>query len=206
MVDEDGEQIRLCLDGHPEVFREIVARYQSSLLAFLAGRLGNIERAEEAAQETFVRAYLSLGRLRKPDSLLPWLMGIARRVVLEQQRTEQRERLAAEFISRRTPEPELSCDLGLERAISGLPEPYQQVVLLRYFGGLSCAAVAEQLGIPLGTVTKQLSRAYVLLRESMQARDDERGVGFDASAQRSGIAPANQGGRNVRPTRPEVRP
>ncbi|MHC4708615.1 MAG: RNA polymerase sigma factor [Planctomycetota bacterium] len=43
-----------------------------------------------------------------------------------------------------------------------------QVVLLRYYGNCSCSQVAQQLGMPLGTVTKTLSRAYAMLRESLQ--------------------------------------
>ena len=47
-----------------------------------------------------------------------------------------------------------------------------QVVLLRYYGGCSCSQVAEKLGMPLGTVTKNLSRAYAMLRKSLQQNED----------------------------------
>ena len=69
---------------------------------------------------------------------------------------------------KRRPTPELSQDYALEAAVAGLPEAYRTVVLLRYYGGLSCSGIAEQLGMPLGTVTKTLSRAYTLLRETLQ--------------------------------------
>jgi RNA polymerase sigma factor (sigma-70 family) len=52
-----------------------------------------------------------------------------------------------------------------------LPENHRQVILLRYYGGLSCQETAARLGMPLGTVTKTLSRAYVLLRQELQARE-----------------------------------
>ena len=58
----------------------------------------------------------------------------------------------------------------LEEAIAVLPETYRQVILLRYYEGLSCKDVAERLEQPLGTVTKTLSRAYVLLRQELEAR------------------------------------
>jgi RNA polymerase sigma-70 factor, ECF subfamily len=45
-------------------------------------------------------------------------------------------------------------------ALAALPEPYREVILLRFFGDCSCSEVAVRLGIPLGTVTKRLSRAY----------------------------------------------
>jgi RNA polymerase sigma-70 factor (ECF subfamily) len=59
----------------------------------------------------------------------------------------------------------------LEEAIAVLPESYRQVILMRYYEGLSCQDVATRLGMPLGTVTKTLSRAYALLRQELQARE-----------------------------------
>ena len=58
----------------------------------------------------------------------------------------------------------------MEEAVAALPETYRQVILLRYYEGLSCLEVATRLGLPLGTVTKTLSRAYSLLRQELQAR------------------------------------
>ena len=59
----------------------------------------------------------------------------------------------------------------MEEAIAVLPESYRQVILLRYYEGLSCQEVATRLGMPLGTVTKTLSRAYALLRQELEARE-----------------------------------
>jgi RNA polymerase sigma-70 factor (ECF subfamily) len=59
----------------------------------------------------------------------------------------------------------------LDEAIAVLPETYRQVILLRYYEGLSCQQVAQRLDTPLGTVTKTLSRAYTLLRQELQARE-----------------------------------
>jgi RNA polymerase sigma factor (sigma-70 family) len=126
-----------------------------------------------------VRAFFSLGRLRAAGSFLAWLMGIAERVALEQRRAERRTRevaaAAAEArLEARRPEngPTEGDDHELRRAVAALPEAYRQVVLLRYYADLSCAQVAERLGLPLGTVTKTLSRAYAMLRE--QLRDEKQ--------------------------------
>ena len=168
MSETDKYYIERCLDGHPDDFRYLVRRYQAVLLAHLAGQLGNRDSAEEAAQETLVRAYFGLEKLRKRESFFPWLLGIASRVAKEQQRGEQRRRQIGDVLSEQASEPERSQDYALERAIAALPESHRQVVLLRYYGGCSCSQVAEQLGMPLGTVTKTLSRAYAMLRESLQ--------------------------------------
>ena len=73
----DKHYIERCLDGHPDDFRHLVRSYQTPLLAYLAGCLGNSDIAEETAQEAFVRAYFSLDKLKKQDSFFSWLLGIA---------------------------------------------------------------------------------------------------------------------------------
>jgi RNA polymerase sigma-70 factor (ECF subfamily) len=172
MTENDGYYVERCLDGHPDDFRHLVRRYQPVLLAHLAGKLGNRDRAEEAAQETLVRAYFNMGKLKKPESFFAWLLGIADLVAKEQQRNEliRRRRESVRAFVKEAPEPELSQDFSLEAAVAALPEAYRTVILLRYYGGLSCSGIAGQLDMPLGTVTKTLSRAYALLREFLQGR------------------------------------
>jgi RNA polymerase sigma-70 factor (ECF subfamily) len=172
MMENDRYYVERCLDGHPDDFRHLVRRYQPVLLAHLAGKLGSRDRAEEAAQETLVRAYFKMDTLRKPESFFAWLLGIADLVAKEEQRKEsiRRQRESVRASVEETTEPELSQDFSLEAAVAALPEAYRTVILLRYYGGLSCAGIAKQLDVPLGTVTKTLSRAYAFLRDSLQGR------------------------------------
>ena len=168
----DQEYVESSRNGCPEHFRALVQRYQRPLYAYLACRMGDPLEAEEAAQESFVRAFLSLKKLRKPESFYAWLLGIAGRVLKEQLRSaarRQHERAAAEALLPE-PDPELT-EVPLEEAIALLPESYRQVILLRYYEGLSCQEVAQRLAMPLGTVTKTLSRAYALLRQELEARE-----------------------------------
>ncbi len=170
MPETDEYYVQRCLDGHPDDFRYIVRRYQAVLLAHLAGKLGNKDTAEEAAQESFVRAYFKMDKLKRPNLFFSWLLGIADRVAKEHQRC-QRIRRQKEIIhsySEEAPQPELSQDYSLEGAIAELPEAYRKIILLRYYGANSCNQIAERLDMPLGTVTKTLSRAYAILRESLQ--------------------------------------
>lgn len=164
----DREHIRQCLDGQPEAFRHLVNRYQGVVLSFLAGRLGDRDRAEDAAQETFVRGYFSLKNLKNPDSFFSWLLAIADRVAKDELRGQRRRRELIKKWQQEQPKPELSNNYALEKAVAALPEPYRQVVLLRYYGQMSCSQVAEQLQMSLGTVTKYLSRAYAILRDRLR--------------------------------------
>ena len=167
----DKEYVERCRDGHPEDFGLLVERYQRPLLAYLAGRVGIGGQAEEAAQESLVRAFLSLKKLRKPESFYSWLLGIAARVAKEQFRSsarQERDREAAETMMSGATDTQQT--YPLEEAIAALPEFQRQVILLRYYERLSCQEVATRLGLPLGTVTKTLSRAYALLRVELAAR------------------------------------
>jgi len=81
----------------------------------------------------------------------------------------QRDREVAEAMM---PEPaDNHAEYPLDEAIAVLPETYRQVILLRYYEGLSCQEVAQRLDMPIGTVTKTLSRAYAMLRQELQARE-----------------------------------
>jgi RNA polymerase sigma-70 factor (ECF subfamily) len=168
----DKEYVERCRDGHPDDFGLLVDRYQKPLFAYLASRVDSFPQAEEAAQESFVRAFLSLGELRKPEAFYSWLLGIAGRVAKEQFRAELHRRqdreVAEDLLAEAADSPE---ECHLEEAIAALPETHLRVIVLRYYEGLSCKEAATRLGLPLGTVTKTLSRAYALLRQELQARE-----------------------------------
>ncbi len=175
----DRYYVERCLDGHREDFRHLVLRYQKPLLAGIRCRQARRDEAEDAAQEAFVRAFTGLATLKKPDSFFSWLLGIAYRVLLERADRERRERVALAQVAAEAPgalasaEP-WSGDAALEAALAALPEPFREVVLLRYYGGCSCSEVAERLGLPIGTVTKRLSRAYEEMRHALAVRDQEQ--------------------------------
>ncbi|HEX40920.1 MAG TPA: RNA polymerase sigma factor [Phycisphaerales bacterium] len=173
MSETDRYYVERCLDGHPDDYRHLVKRYQGPLLASVAGRLGNCETAEEVAQETLVRAYFKMKTLKQPESFFSWLLGIADRVAKEHVRKQsvRRQRELVRSVSTETAAPEFSQDLALESAIAALPDPYRKIILLRYYGDCSCVAIARQLDMPIGTVTKTLSRAYAMLRSAISRQE-----------------------------------
>ena len=162
MAESDQYYIEQCLNGHQDEFRGLVRRYQAALSVYLAGKLGNRNSAEEAAQETFVRAYFGLSDLKKRESFYSWLLGIASRVAKEQLR--QAKPFADVDCTAQVSE-ERKVDWELEKAIAELSDSYREIVLLRFYANQSCSQIAEQLNMPIGTITKQLSRAYAKLRQ-----------------------------------------
>ena len=176
MIGSDRYYIERCLDGHPDDYRFLVQRYKSMIIASLAGRLRDRDLVEEAAHETFVRAYFNMDKLKKRDSFHAWLLGIADRVAREHGRKKQillRHEDISSIPETATAEGQ-PMDFSLRAAISALPDKYRKVILLKYYSEKSCNQIAEQLEIPLFTVTKRLSRAYALLRKSL--RRDQREI------------------------------
>lgn len=168
----DSECIRRCLDGQPEHYRLLVERYEKPLAALLRGRSADRRWLDDALQESFFRAYRLLGRIRADEPFFPWLAGVGLHVAQELQKAQRR---AAR--PRVQPPPavlpaaddgDAERDAELLRAVQQLGQPYRDVVLLRYYGAWSCAEVAELLSLPIGTVTKRLSRAHALLHEILK--------------------------------------
>lgn len=174
---EDHNAVERCLQGEAEAYRQLVSRYQGAVAAYLRGKLGRAGDVEEAAQETFVRAYAGLGKLRKRGSFFSWVIGIADRVGREEARRRWRQRRVTAIVDvadpREAAEDGRWGDEALRRAVAGLPGAYRRVVLLRYYAGKSCGEIAEEMGLPVGSVTKMLSRAYAMLREELSERDGE---------------------------------
>jgi RNA polymerase sigma-70 factor, ECF subfamily len=65
-------------------------------------------------------------------------------------------------------------DTALTEAVARLPDAYREVIVLRFYEGQSCQEISRGLDVPLGTVTKRLSRAYGLLRERLAGRVGDR--------------------------------
>ncbi len=165
----DRECIAHCLDGRPEDYRLLVERYEPMLRACVsrAQRAAGVRDAgsvDETVHESFVRAFVELRKLRKPESFASWVVGIGLRVVREGSRTLRP--LPRETVFE--PPPQIDePDPALIDALIGLPPDFREVVLLRFFIGLSCAQIADELSLPLGSVTKRLSRAYEMLRQTL---------------------------------------
>lgn len=169
----DRELVEATLSGDREAFGALVERYERGVCAVIVRMVGDIHAAQDVAQEAFVSAYQNLASLRRAAAFGPWLYRIARCAALAW--LKQRPTQPVSDIHEGLPAP---CDNGrldeaseqLLRAVMALPQQEQRVVLLRYFEGHAVRDIAEMLAQPVGTVTKQLSRARARLRQRLEAR------------------------------------
>lgn len=152
-------------------FDGIVADHAPKVRRYLFSRLRTAAAADEATQETFVRAYARWETLRNPDRVLPWLLGIARRVAAELRRSEQRHVLQADAPETEEMErdPEAKAiereTLGATlRAIQSLPAERRRALTMRVEGDLAYDDIASAMGWSLPKVKNEIHRARTELR------------------------------------------
>jgi RNA polymerase sigma-70 factor (ECF subfamily) len=166
-VTPDTELVNRVRRGDIEAFGELVDRHQRSVLAVGLGELRDVHAAEDIAQAAFLLAFRRLPTLRNGAKFGPWLMQIARRQVIETARARKvalgipADECCEASTSGAQPWVEHEHLLTL---IARLPQHERVLVGLRYFDDQSMAQIADISGRPLGTVTKQLSRAVARLR------------------------------------------
>ncbi len=169
MADE-STLVQAARNGDRRAFSELVDRYARAIVARQYACTRELASAEDLAQETFLRAWQGLGRLDDNRSFGNWLLSIAGYVGSEwlrrkRTRDDHADRVAQEAQNAAAPRTEP--DLPLAEAIARLDPEVQHLLALRHDRGLSCDEIASELGKPLGTVTKTLSRAYAELRERL---------------------------------------
>lgn len=157
-------------------FAELYAAHYSRLVRFCRHRLGrDVHAAEEVAQEAFVRAFANLDSLRDERRFYPWLVGIARRLIVDVYRDAQRQARGIASLgsvvptaARETPEGLVLgrlADEQLLEALTRLSPRHQEVLRLREWEGLSSAEIAARLDISAETVRQLLYRARLALRQ-----------------------------------------
>lgn len=154
----------------------IVRRHQEPIFRLAYLILGDAADAEDAAQETFIRAYRALDRFDDTRPLRPWLLSIAANLARNRRRSLGRYWGALQRAVRANPEPfhpppertEAADARRLREAVARLRPDGQDIVYLRYFLGLSEAETATVLRIPAGTAKSRLSRALAQLRRIIE--------------------------------------
>ena len=162
--------------GDASAFRILFERHAPAVRRFLRDLHKDETAADEGTQETFVRAHRRLSSLRQADRLLPWLLGIARNIFLEQVRSRRkstplRDHEAEEQVDDApTPEGALlgrEADEVLQQALSRLPEQRSAVLALRLDHGLGYEEIATVMGWSLAKVKNEIHRARLQLRSQL---------------------------------------
>ena len=155
-------------------FTELVEQYQTNLRRMCYAMLRDQELAKDAVQETFLKAYRTMGTYRGECSEKTWLMRIAVNTCRDIRRSSWFRHINRRITPEDLPEPAFHATNGsidLTLAIMVLPKHLKEVTLLYYYQNMTVREVAEALAVSPSTVSKRLDRAQTELRSLLEGRD-----------------------------------
>jgi RNA polymerase sigma-70 factor (ECF subfamily) len=182
--------------GEDSALRQLIERHQEELLRFLYRLMGDRAGAQDAFQEAFLQVHLSADSFDSSRKFRPWLFTIAANKARDMLRKRGRRPmldLSAPVASRSgggsedgggttyidllevdIPAPDAAMDdqerdTQVQRVLAEMPLPLREILLLAYFQRLSYAQIAEDLGIPLGTVKSRLHAAVAAFGKKWMA-------------------------------------
>jgi RNA polymerase sigma-70 factor, ECF subfamily len=170
---EERELIGRVLAGDSSAERALYDAHVDRVFRLVYRMAGDMDRAQDYTQETFIRAFSRLRDFRGEAALSTWLGSIAISITLnglrKVRRQNEREVALDDAVSAgggtREAEPDLK--ERLSRAIDGLPEGYRAVFVMHDVEGYTHEEIATSLGVHPGTSKAQLFRARARLRESL---------------------------------------
>jgi RNA polymerase sigma-70 factor, ECF subfamily len=163
-------------EGDDDAFGEIVDRYKDSLVNYLTHLVRSRDRAEEIAQDAFVRLYRHAANYREQDRLGPYLFRIATNLTVSEVRRAKRWTLLLPRLhastSQATPSPDANLitdeiQRHVNAALDRLPVKFRAPLVLFEIEEWSYEEIAAALELRIGTVKSRISRARDLLRRQL---------------------------------------
>jgi RNA polymerase sigma-70 factor (ECF subfamily) len=170
--DRDLEDVERVLAGDVAAFEGIVGRWRGPLLNMAWRYCRDRGRAEEMAQEAFVRAWRGLAGWRRESRFSTWLFALAANVFRSELKRFPTVDVPIEEIDEPASEAdqhEAAAERGrnesVRKAVLALPQRYREPVILYYFHEMDVSAAARTMGVPEGTLKARLARGRELLRK-----------------------------------------
>jgi RNA polymerase sigma-70 factor (ECF subfamily) len=171
-AEEDLADVNRVLAGEVQAFEGIVRRWQGPLVNMAWRYCRDRGRAEEMAQEAFLRAWRGLAGWRHESSFSTWLFALAANVFRSELQRFPTVNVPLEDVA----EPaghatqhdglaEKQSQEAVRRAVLALPARYREPVVLYYFHEMDVAAASRTMGLPEGTLKARLARGRELLRK-----------------------------------------
>ena len=189
---DDSILVEHAIAGDEGAFAQIVERYTPRVYRFCMRLLGSSDRAQDATQETFVKAWKHLDRIDTEKPLAPWLFAIARNASIDLERKQRSFPFSllpampdgTDRIAETLPDPEPLPDEVFERkqlgvqmqeALARRPARERALLSLRYEEELSFEEIAQALSLPASTVRSIHRRALAALRTDLMQRNQVDG-------------------------------
>lgn len=162
---DDSQLISQATTGSADAFTELVRRYRNMVYGYCYHRTGSFEDARDLAQETFVRAYTSLGQLRDTSKFPAWLRRIAANLCGRWY--ERKHEIPVDDIELPEPPHESHKAEIIHEALACLPENERLAVVMHYVDGLSYGEIAGFLEISKDAVRGRLHRGREALKSEV---------------------------------------
>ena len=157
-----------------QTIERLITQHQTSLLRLCYVQLQDQALAEDAVQETFLKAYKGFDSFRGDSSEKTWLTRIAVNTCRDFQRggwfKHTDRRVTPDMLPVGTVQPDTE-DLDLSLAVMKLPRKMREAILLYYYQDMSTEEIAETLGIAQSSVSNRLRRGREKLRKLLEGRD-----------------------------------
>ena len=185
---EDGGLIIQYLNGDVRAFNQLVGNWELKIYNFIFKVLGKREDAKDVAQQTFIKVYKNLRKLKNPDKFSPWIYQIAMNLCRDQMRKDKRapstsihgkirtssgeEMELADFLSDDSASAEDPLYQGevveiIRRGLNMIPVEQRTVIIMKGYQGLKFREIAEILEEPLNTVKSRMYYGLTALRKAL---------------------------------------
>src|SRR5438270_9522014 len=180
--------VRQCQAGQTDAFDQLVTRYRTRVFAMIYNMVHNEQDAWDLAQESFVKAWKSIGRFKGKSSFYTWIYRIVMNVTIDWLRKKQVKAGGAEFddsiqlkevdpASKTMPKPDalpsehmeqMEIRSQIDNAIRQLSPEHRAVILMKEIDGMQYHEIAESLGCSIGTVMSRLFYARKKLQNLLR--------------------------------------
>ncbi len=187
---EDRELIRQALEGSQDAYRMIMQKYRNAIHHLITRMIGVQHEVEDLTQEAFIKAFNSLASFNDEFAFSTWLYKIATNNCIDYLRKRRIKTFSIDKpinehesdqgyeIPDSTYKPDAEIlrrqqTQAIQDAIDALPDKYHRVIVMRHQEEKSYEEIAEELGLPLGTVKAHIFRARELLYRQLRGRVGE---------------------------------
>ena len=183
---DDALLVQKSKDGDIKAFEKLFLRYQSKVYNLCMRMMKRREDAEELAQESFAKAYVSIRHLKENNSFKVWLMRIALNTIRDSLKSNKEIKTVSDEVKIDSNNNEIKYEIPgsswngerkaldkeleeiTENAVSSLPGIHKEVILLHHFEELKVEEIAEILKISEGTVKSRLARGREALVKKLK--------------------------------------
>jgi RNA polymerase sigma factor, sigma-70 family len=183
----DQKLLNSYLSGDQRAISKLIERYSSRVRDYINMMVKDRDVADDIFQETFIKAVRVIddGRYTDNGKFLSWILRIAHNQVIDHFRAQKQSRQVTEAeagydvlgtlrFAERTVEDELvssQIENDVRRLVELLPDEQREVVMMRYYGGLSFKEIAEQTDVSINTALGRMRYALINLRRMIKEKN-----------------------------------